>query len=35
MRKGECGFGVVRVCPIGQNSMAIFTDNSIDKIKLE
>lgn len=35
LRQGECGFGVVRVCPIGQNSLAIFTDNSIDKIKLE
>lgn len=35
MRSGECGFGVVRICPLGQNAMAIVTDNQIDKIKLE
>ena len=35
MRKGECGFGIRRICPLGQNAMAIVTDNQVDKIKLE
>ncbi len=35
IRSGECGFGAVRICPIGQNTVAIVTDNTIDKIKLE
>lgn len=35
IRSGECGFGAVRICPIGQNAVAIITDNTIGKIKLE
>jgi hypothetical protein len=35
MRQGECGFGASRVFPLGQNAMAVITDNEISKIKLE
>ncbi len=35
IRSGECGFGAVRIVPMGQNIMAIITDTEINKIKLE
>lgn len=35
LRQGECGFGVKRICPLGQSAMAIVTDNTIERIKLE
>ncbi len=35
MRSADCGFGVSRSCPLGQNTMAVITDNAISKIKLE
>ena len=34
MRSGECGFGAVRISPLGQNIMAVITDTQINKIKL-
>ncbi len=35
MRSADCGFGVERICPLGQSAMAVITDNAISKIKLE
>ncbi|MBE6787789.1 MAG: hypothetical protein E7537_05520 [Ruminococcaceae bacterium] len=35
IRSGECGFGVVKIVPFGQNIMAVVTDNEINKLKLE
>ena len=35
MRSADCGFDVTRCCPLGQNAVALITDNSINKIKLE
>ncbi len=35
MRSADCGFGVVRICPIDQSSAAVITDNAINEIKLE
>ena len=34
IRSGECGFGAVRITPMGQNVMAVITDTKINKIKL-
>lgn len=34
IRSGECGFGAVRITPMGQNIMAVITDTQINKIKL-
>ncbi len=34
MRSGECGFGAIRISPLGQNIMAVITDTQINKIKL-
>lgn len=35
IRKAECGFGAVRLAVLGTNTVAVITDNQIDKIKLE
>lgn len=35
MRSKDCGFGVKRICPTGQDTIAVITDNIIDEIKLE
>ncbi len=35
MRSADCGFGVVKICPISQSAAAVITDNAINKIKLE
>ncbi len=35
MRSADYGFGAVKICPLGQNSAVVITDNSINKIKLE
>ncbi len=35
IRSAECGFGAVRIAVIGTNSVAVITDNKIEKIKLE
>ena len=35
IRTAECGFGGVKLIPIGTNLAAIVSDNRIDKIKLE
>ncbi len=35
LRSNDCGFGVSRLTPLGQNTLAVITDNAIDKIKLE
>lgn len=35
MRSKDCGFGVIKICPTGQDTVAVITDNIIDEIKLE
>lgn len=35
LRSAECGFGAVRIAVTGTNSVAVITDNKIEKIKLE
>ncbi len=35
LRSADCGFGAVRISLIGQNTVALITDNKISKIKLE
>lgn len=35
IRSADCGFGVVRMSLLGQNTIAVITDNKVDKIKLK
>ena len=35
LRKAECGFGAVRISVTGTNSVAVITDNQINRIQLE
>ncbi len=35
IRSADCGFGVVRMAILGQNTISAITDNTIDKIKLK
>lgn len=35
LRKADCGFGGVRIAVVNTNSVAVITDNKIEKIKLE
>ncbi len=35
LRKASCGFGAVRISVTASNTVAVITDNKIDKVKLE
>lgn len=35
LRKAECGFGGVKIAPLGRTHAAVITDNRIDKIQFE
>ena len=35
LRSSDCGFGAIRLAPLGQSALAVITDNEINKIKLE
>lgn len=35
LRQAECGFGGVRIAVVNTNSVAVITDNKIEKVKLE
>jgi hypothetical protein len=35
IRKASCGFGAVKIAVTGSNSVAVITDNKIEKAELE